>query len=104
LQGCVAVVVTSCVFIVIVSLSSFWHGRSGPVIVTIDRMLARSVPRSIRVVGVRVAAWCLEVGNVGGIGSVGCCCGCMVDNLLAIDFCYSRLYVVVSTRGWQGRE
>jgi len=98
-----AVVVTSCVLIVIASSSSFRHRRSGPGIVTIDQMLARSASRLVHVVGTRVATQWLEVGNVGGSVSVGCCCGCMVDNLLAIEFCNGRLYIMVSTRG-QGRE
>jgi len=79
LQGCVAVVVKSCVFIGIASPLSLWHRRSGSGIVTINRTLARSTSRSMCVAGVGVAAWWSEVGNVGGIVSVGCCCGCMVN-------------------------
>ncbi len=56
------------------------------------------------VVGKRVATWWLEVGNVGGSVSVGCCCGHMVNSLLAIEFCYGRLYIVVSTRGCRGEN
>ncbi len=91
--------VASCVFVVIASLLSFWHRRSGPCIVIIDWMLARSMSRSMHVVGTRVATQWLEVGNAGDNVSVGCCCRHMVNNLLAIDFFYGRLYIAVSTRG-----
>ncbi len=73
-----------------------------PYIVIINWMVARSASRSMHVVGMRVAAQWLEVGNAGGNVSVVAAAVAWSIICWLLIFFYGRLCIAVSTRG-QGR-